>query len=410
MNTKKSAGLGASAVSLQMLLFMTLGNFSNSSYSPLAVFIKPDFNITTFEVGLITSSIFLGALTMFFFVGILVDRLGSYFTIRVSFGFIALGSLIALFSVSYIELILAYYIIGFGYGAITPATNSAIMEKYYPSHSTPMGVKQAGVPIGAALSSLVLPAIAFRFSLRYAFIAMILVSLVLIFAAGSNRKRKTTSSINYRRQVKSMFLSIFRERVLVAISLTTAILSWGQQVLLTFYTLFMISLGYEKYLAIILLFIIFAGAVFGRIFWMRLGQSLFGRDRVAAMALITMIAGLLVLSFPYLSINIYFSAVLAWLLGMNAVSWNSTYVTVISELAPSEKIGQYSGSSLIFLTFGTILGTPLAGYVIFASGSYFYMWFILGLSLLVSALIFWTVVRRLYRRSLSGTDSGVTGS
>lgn len=394
---KKSTGLGASAVSLQMFLFMTFGNFSNASYSPLSVFIKPEFNITTLEVGLITSSIFLGALTMFFFVGILVDRLGSGTAIRISFAFIALGSLIALIAGSYIELIVGYYTIGFGYGAITPATNSAVMEKYYPSHSTPMGIKQAGVPVGAALSSLVLPVIAFRLSLRYSFLAMLIVSLVLILFVGRSRRRKRTSRINYRRQIRGIFGVMLHDKPLVAISMTTAVLSWGQQTLMTYYVLFMTSVGYEKYIAIILLFLIFAGAVFGRISWMRLGPRAFGGDRIASMALISAIAGVLILAFPYLSVDVYASGVLAFFLGMNAVAWNSTYVTVISELAPTEKIGQYSGSSLMFLTFGTVIGAPVSGYIAYSTGSYYAMWIILGISLLVGSLIFGTIVRKLYK-------------
>ncbi len=384
-----------------MFLFMTLGNFGNSSYSPLAVFIKPEFNITTFEVGLITSSIFLGSLTVFFFVGILVDRLGSQTAIRVSFALIALGSFMALISTSYIELVLAYYAVGFGYGIITPATNSTVMERYYPNHATPMGIKQAGVPVGAALSSLILPAIAFRFSLRYAFLAMLMVSAVMIILAGRSRRRKRITSMNYRRQLKNMFLSIFRERALVAISLTTAVLSWGQQTLLTYYTLFMSSINYEKYVAIIFLFIIFAGAGIGRILWMRLGPRIFGKDRVSAMALITFIAGILVIVFPFLSVDLYASGILAFFLGMNAVAWNSTYVTVISELAPAEKVGQYSGSSLIFLTFGTIIGTPLSGYIKDFTGSYYEMWLILGAGILIASLVYATFVRRIYRRSIS---------
>lgn len=393
---KKSVGVGASAVSLQMFLFMTFGNFSNASYSPLSVFIKPEFNITTIQVGVITSSIFLGALTMFFFVGILVDRLGSRTAIRISFAFIALGSLAALMAQSYIELIAGYYAIGFGYGAITPATNSAIMEKYYPSHSTPMGIKQAGVPVGAALSSLILPAIAFRFSLRYAFLAMIIVSIVLILSVGRNRNVRKKSNIDYRRQIRDMFSTMLHEKPLVAISITTAVLSWGQQTLMTYYVLFMTSINYERYIAIILLFLIFTGAVFGRISWMRLGQKIFGKDRIASMALITVFAGSLILAFPYLSLNIYASGVLAFFLGMNAVAWNSNYVTVISELAPTEKIGQYSGSSLMFLTLGTIIGAPVSGYIVYSTGSYYDMWIVLGSCLLASSLIFATYVRRLY--------------
>lgn len=393
------AKYGASAVALQMFMIMTLGNFSNASYSPLSVFIKPDFGLTTFQVGLITSAIFLGAFTVFTFSGILVDKMGAGFSIKLSFSLIALGSLIALFATSYIELIAAYYTIGFGYGAITPATNSAVMEEYYPNHSTSMGIKQSGVPVGAALSALLLPAIAFRFSLRYAFLAMVIVSITVILITGRSRRKTSSSGIRASEQILSMFRVIRKERALVAISITATVLSWGQQALLTYYTLFMISDGFKRYIAIIFLFLVFAGAFTGRIVWMRLGPKLFGRDRVMALALISLLSGFLIILFSYISISVLIAAPIAFLLGTVTVAWNSTYVTVISELAPQEKIGQYSGASLIFLTLGTIFGTPLLGFVHDYTGSYHIMWIVLGSALLISSLMFGTVVRKIYRNA-----------
>lgn len=402
----RRAGSALSAVSVQMLIYTIFSNFSNLSYSPLAVFIQPDFHITSVQLGLITSSIFIGSMTIYFFVGILVDRLGPRTAIRISFAFISTGSVIAVFSSSYYQLIAAYYMIGLGYGIMTPSTNSAIMDAYYPNHATAMGIKQAGVPVGAALSALILPAIVFRFSLKYAFLTMAVVSIALMILAGRDRSRKSLGSVNFTSYLREMFHLILTDRVLIAISLTTASLSWGQQTLITYYAVFMHSIGYEKYIAVILLFVILVGAIFGRIFWIRFGERVFGTNRVSVLTLITLLSGILVLVFPYLSANLYDAIPVAFLLGMNVVAWNSMYVTVISEMAPHEKIGLYSGISMLFLGLGTILGTPFTGYVRDYTGSYYDMWLVLGSGILIASLIFATLVQKMYAGASSQRSKG----
>lgn len=397
----RRAGAGTAAISLQMFLFMTFGSFSNSSYSPLSIFIQPDFRISSVQLGLITSAIFVGSMTMYFFVGILVDRFGYRFAIISAFLLIASGSMIAVFAADYLELIAGYYIMGFGYGTITPATNSAIMEHYYPEHSTAMGIKQSGVPVGAALAALALPVIALRFSLRYSFLLIVAVSVIsMIMAAFFTARGRKAEANDYGQYIRELVRTLFRDRLLIVISLGTAALSWGQQTVLTYYAVFMHSLGYQRYLAEILLFFVLAGAVFGRILWMKLGQRLFGRDRVAALSLITFLAGAMVLLFPVITFDVYVSAVMAFLLGMNVVAWNSTYVTVVSEMAPRSEVGLYSGASLIYIGLGTILGTPLSGSVIDYTGSYYDMWVVLGAGIIITAAVFATLVRSIYRKKV----------
>lgn len=387
-----------------MLIYMIVGNISNSSYSPLSVFIQPHFALTSTQLGLITSADFVGAFVMFFFVGILVDRLGSSTALRISFSLMAVGDAIAFLSTSYVELVFSYFVIGAGYGIITPATNSRVMEHYYPNHSTPMGIKQAGVPLGIVVATAALPLLALSFSLRYSFLAMLAVSTVFIFLVGSRGNRISSRSIDFKGYIKDLLNSMFKHPLLVAFSVTAAALSWGQQTLLTYYVVFMHSIGYDRYLSEILLIFVLLGAVFGRLFWMRAGQRLFNNDRVASMALITSLSAVSVLIFPFLSFQYYLAALLAFFLGMNVVAWNSMFVTTVSEIAPREMVGLYSGLSLIYLSLGGMIGTPISGFVKDVTGSYYDMWFVLGTGLFVAAIIFATIVRRIFRSNSSESE------
>lgn len=334
---------------------------------------------------------------MFFIVGILVDRLGAMSALKISFLLLAVGDAIAFLSTSYIELVFSYLIIGAGYGSVTPATNSSIMDNYYPNHVTPMGIKQAGVPIGIVAGTAILPLLALRYSLRYSFLAMLVSATLFFLVLASRTSKKKAGTIDFKHYLKDLTGSMFKHRLLIVFSLVTAAFSWGQQTVLTYYVLFMHSIGYLSYQSEILLIFILLGAVFGRVFWMRAGQKIFGSDRGASMALIAALSGTMVLVFPILSSEFYLAALLAFLLGMNVVAWNSMYVTAISEMAPREKVGLFSGISLMYISFGSIIGAPASGFIRDATGSYYDMWLTLGLGLFVAAVLFATIIRRIFK-------------
>lgn len=381
-----------------MLLFMTLGNFSDASYSPLAPFIQNGFLLTSAEVGLITSVIFLGSMTVSFFSGILVDRLGPYTAIKFSFAVIGMGALIIFLGHSYAILIAGYFSIGFGYALITPATNSVTMTEYYPEHSPRMGIKQSGVPLGLALSAAVLPVIAINFGFKSSYFLLIVVALALAAVIPREKLQATPRSIGsgYLRDL----VSAGKSRSILAVATGVIFLSWGQQTLLTFFVIFEKYNGVPILSAEVLLIILLAGSVFGRLFWAYLSDRLFLRNRVKTLSLIMAIAGLLFIMLDFRPGYYPLAIPLAFFTGMNAMGWNSTYVTVISEIAPRTKVGLFTGVSLILTGMGTIIGTPIAG-IILDSTSFLEMWTVLGSSLIIMSLVFFFVGRKFVRSGYS---------
>lgn len=388
---RKAGGGKRIPIVVQMLLFMTLGNFSNSSYSPLAPFIKNSFLLTSAEIGLITSVLFLGAVTVSLFSGLLVDRLGPYTAVRISFAIIAAGAVIIILGNSYGVLIAGYYALGFGYGIITPATNSITMKEYYPDHATRMGIKQSGVPIGAALSAAVLPIIALNFSLKGSFLVLIIIALAIAVFIPREKREHREQSLG-KGYIKDL-LSAGRSRPLIAVASAVIFLSWGQQSLLTFFVLFEEYNGIPIIFAEMLLIVLLVGSVSGRMFWTYVSDRVFGRNRVNTLALIMGLAGLCFILLNLGGDYYPLAVVLAFVIGMNAVGWNSTYVTVISEIAPEGKVGLYSGVSLMMVGMGTIIGTPISG-VIRDTFSFLEMWTLLGTVLMIMSLIFILVGRK----------------
>jgi MFS family permease len=374
-------------VAILMLSYMMFGNLSNLSYSPLSIFIKSSFSISLTQLGLIASTSFIGYLSILIVVGVLVDSYGAVFSLKVSFITISIGAGIALFSTYYWEILVAYFVIGLGYGILTPATNKIVMNHYYPFYATSMGIKQAGVPLGTIISVAILPLISIHFSLRLAFLAILLASVPFIFISnrfegGDNERRVEFSK--YGRELARSFL---KNKSLLTFGLIGAILSWNQQTILVYYVVFMHSMNYSALSAELMLAFILVGAILGRIFWTSAGQRIFGSDRIASVALIAIISGATVILFPLMTFSEYLSVVIAFFMGFASLGWNGVFIVAISEIAPRDKIGLYSGVGLIYVSIGAIIGTPLMGFVKDYTGSFQIIWIVLGFSLFLMSVV-----------------------
>ncbi len=371
-----------------------MGNFTNSSYAPLSHFIKNGFLLNEAAVGLITSAVFIGSMSVSFLSGLIVDSLGPHRTLKISYGVLAIGSILAYFSQSYLLLIGAYYLIGAGYGMVTPATNSTIMDHFFPRHASPMGIKQSGVPIGTILAALALPLLALHYSLRIAFLFLFFVTAIIaIIIRGEQRGSLEKAS---RGKTKGTIKMVLKDRRILVISTITAFLSWGQQSVFTYFVLYVTSMNYEVLVAEVLFIVLLLGSVLGRILWPSLTLRLFGGHRLRNYTLITALAGVMLFLFPNAGTSIYAISAMAVAIGFTAVAWNSNYVTLISEIAPKGSVGTYSGTSMTIISMGSIVGTPLSGYLVDATGGEFsIMWMFLGSVLMIVALILFLSTPRL---------------
>ena len=56
------------------------------------------------------------------------------------------------------------------------------------------------------------------------------------------------------------------------------------------------------------------------------------------------------------------------------------------ELSPKDMVGMFSGVSIIIISLGTIIGTPISGFIVDRFKSYMDMWTAMGLTVIVVAL------------------------
>ncbi len=376
-----------------IVILQIMGNFILSSYAPLAHFIKDSFILNEAAVGLITSATFAGALSINLVSGLIVDNLGPMKTMKISYGILAAGSLIAFLAGEYYILVAAYFIIGFGYGMVTPATNSAIMTEYYPRHTSPMGIKQSGVPMGTILATIALPLIVLHFELRYAFLFLFIIAAAIGLLTRGERNYQGTLGKNDT--IFKHMKDVLKNRTLIVLSLITAFLSWGQQAVFTYFVLFLGSRNFYVLVAEDLFIVLLVGSVMGRLLWPPITQRLFQGHRVKNYSLIIILVGMVFLALPFVTFNLAEAGIMAVILGFTAVAWNSNYVTLVSEIAPKGNVGTYSALSMVIISVGSILGTPFSGYIVDATGSFSYMWISLGLCLVVVSVLFLIVGTRL---------------
>lgn len=379
---KKSPGL---SVMFQSLLYITISNMIVTSYSPMDKMIKDHFAISATMVGLLTSMAYIGLIAISPFVGFFVDHLGSFKAIKIGMFIMALGATVVSTSSVFPQFMAGYFLIGLGFGIMTPATNNAVMKTYYPHHATPMGVKQAGLSIGGALTIIILPIIFIDFDFYAPFIFLAIMAFILAIVTKSEPKGKS-GSVDLKSYFRELKGTIHNRRFLVTNGLM-AVMYWSQMSILTFSVLFAVSIGYGLFQAESLLVTILIGSFFGRVFWSWLSSRILLGSRAYSLSMVMIISSAMFIVFSLQSHNFPLSVAIFFFLGFTAIGWNGVYITVISEIAPMKLIGMYSAMGLLIISIGAIIGSPLSGAIDDLTGSYAHIWQVLAIAVFISAIM-----------------------
>jgi len=372
--------------------------YSGRSIQPLSPFLQSELHLKYFQIGIFTSSFFLGAFFLSLPMGWLVDRIGVYWTIFI--GQLVIGSFILSisFANSFLTICGFLFLAGMGHATINPATGKAVMSWFSrKGRATAMGVKQTGFPIGLGLAAATMPALANTFGWRKAFIVSGLISffsiiLCLVFYRESQSKENSNNSkpIHFFE-----ILDILKNRDLLLLSGLMIMFMCLQTSLETYIVLFfkdrllfsVITAGYFLSLAQL-------GGVVGRLTW-GLASDFFlqGRRRIV----LTMIGSLsftICLSFAFLSpqFPIWLIVILVFLFGFCAIGWNGIYLTLVAEFAGEDRVGMYTGISLSIAFLGVLFGPPLFGYIVDVTESYSCAWFIFSIIIGLTTL-FVTLIR-----------------
>jgi MFS transporter, ACS family, hexuronate transporter len=376
------------------LLVQTTASFGNRGVSPLAPFLVDDLGLTRNQVGLIVTASTLGAILVLILAGSLSDRFG----VRALFlvGLLLAGAPLALAALApgFAWLLVAMALFGLGNGFALPPTTRAIVE-WFPTRrrGLAMGIKQTGVALAGVIAGFVVPPLGLAFGWRGALLALGLVTIasgLVAWLVYRDRAVEPSSGRGKRPPIGT----VLRNRNLLLLSGVTWLYAGVQLSILGFLVLFLRErVGMPVAEAGALLALAEGGGVAGRIGWGVVSDTLFGGRRKVVMGIIGALAAAssfaLALTGPETPMVVLL-AVLA-VAGISAVGWNGINMTFVAEIAGRQSSATAAGVNLTASYLGVMLGPPLFGLIVDATGSYTTAFQVGGAAALVALALLWQI-------------------
>ena len=361
-----------------------LGAVSVLTVAPLAPLLLEDLGLTRAQVGLFLPAIYLGGVVMSLPAGWLTDRFGGRITLAA--GQCVTGAFVGLAAMApgLAPMLGLLFLAGLGWAVVNPATGKAILDRF-PARERgfAMGIKQTGLTVGGIAASLTLPALALTHGWRAALTAAALASLLAAAAdlalMPRDRPRATAASGEPARFADlGRFLGNRSLLVLLASGLA---LGMTQAAVLAYLALFARErLGLTVVAAGGLLALVQAGGTAGRLGWGIVSDRLFGGRRRPCVIINSLIGG--TTSFIFASAVALpgpLLGVVAVIAGTGAFGWVGLYLALAAEVGGPRYAGLLTGVAVACAWSGVLVGPPLFGLLLDATGSYQLPWLGLGL-------------------------------
>jgi len=150
------------------------------------------------------------------------------------------------------------------------------------------------------------------------------------------------------------------------------------------------SLGLSAYWSSQALAVTQSGAMLGRIGWGAVSDRIFDGRRKVVLVLIGCLSVTLTLILSLLppGTSIIFLVPIIFLSGFCMIGYHGVSYSLIGEVAGHAKTGMALGLMVTVNAVGTLLATPLFGYLVDVTGSYAIAWGALSGTLLLGTLVF----------------------
>lgn len=333
-------------------------------------------SLSAVAVGVYVALVYLGAMVATQLGAHVVRRLGPIRSSQLALLISAMGLL--LMCVPQLPLVACgAWIIGLGYGPITPASSQMLSRTTQPRNfALVFSIKQTGVPLGGVLAGVVVPPLVL---LGGAYAALVGVAVLCLLAALSavpltgelDRDRETHNQPwPQLAQLLAPMIFVARHPVLRSVALISFIFSMVQ-VSLTSYMVSLLTGDLYWTLAA-------AGAVLAvsqitgaaaRIVWGLVADRWLGPRRMLmalGMGMVTcsLLTSMLSPTSPGPLVSLLLGA-----FGATAVGWNGVYLATVARLVPQAQAGTATSGTLFFTFFGVVIGPPIFGTVATALGS-----------------------------------------
>ncbi|WP_406403042.1 MFS transporter [Streptomyces uncialis] len=369
----------------------------------LGIHLKSALDLSTAQLGLLVSAAQLVPLAGLLVAGELLDRYSERWVVGIGAGVVGLALGAGSLAPGYTTLLVALLVVGMGYSTVQPGGSKSVASWFDASQrGFAMGIRQAGLPLGAALASAVLPLVAEEFGWRATlltggFVALLGAGLFM----GCYRRPPTPPAPQGRKpsdplaaQLRAR-LRMLREPSTVKIMLSgTSLISvqYGVGILAVLHLHQASSVGAGK--AALVLVASQGAGVAGRIClaaWSDRSRS--GRYAIVLVCMVAVIAGLVVLMTPAGRAPVVASGVFVWL-GFFGFGWYGPWVAYVTEAAPPGRTGSALGLAMSVNQIAIVTVPPVLGLLVDRTSSFTPAWALLILLTVVALAVTAATERR----------------
>lgn len=376
---ERSAG-GLGLVLAVTLLAQVLMAFAHMVPAVMAPRVAGDLGVAPESLGLFMLVAGVTAVVASPFLGALIHRFGAFRLNQLGVIAVALAMLAG--ATGWVPMLLVCaFLLGTGMTTAMP-TAAQLLARVTPPHrlSLVLSIRQAGVPIGYALTGLVVPALLLVIDWRHALalIALALLASALLEAPLRSRieggppaaARVGGGAGSGAASLSALMRSVLANRNLLAISVCAMSYSFAQSALMVYLVSYLnLQLGYSLASAGAVMALSLSVALVARLVWGWVADRA-GTFRVLgglglASSLLSGVAACFTPAWP-----VWLVCVVVAGLGATMTAWNGVYAGGVVRLSPAGEAGAIMGASNVFGYVGMLLGPSLGALAISVSGTY----------------------------------------
>jgi MFS family permease len=354
------------------VLMQTISAFLTRIFPVMGPVLTEAASIPPEYIGYLAALSSLGTIWYLVAGGDLLAKLGPLRSLQLGALVGLLGLLLALAG-TWWALMLAAFLIGFGYGP-SPTAGSEVLNQFSPTRhrSLVFSIKQAGVPLGGAIAGIFIPALLAFSSWRVACVASALLVLAITVmveplrtAIDRDRDPRRKFRLSYLldpSMLRAPFRALSSNRPLLLSTVASACFAIVQGCVLAFFVTFLtVQIGIGLAAAGVAFSIMQVAGVAGRVIagWTA-DRAHSPRMVLIALGVASSIVVALMAAFstswPAWTIH-----AIAAVAGVAATGWNGVFMAEITQLAPRGRIGEITAAATFFTFCGYVVGPAAFG-------------------------------------------------
>lgn len=348
------------------------------------IVLRQELGLTAAQLGLLISAAQLAPLLGLTIAGELLDRYDERWVVGAGACVVGLALNTGSLAPGYASLLCVLLVVGAGYSTVQPGGSKSVASWFDASQrGFAMGVRQAGLPLGAALASAALPVLADAYGWRTALLAGGLVAL-LGAAAFVGFYRRPPGQIDLQvRELNATSppttpagrLRLLREPSMARIMLSGASLisvQCGVGILTVLYLHDVASVGAGS-AALVLVVVQIAGVAGRVVLAARSDRGTAGRYAAVRLCMIAVVAAMAVLLTPPGRSTAVACCALVWL-GFFGFGWYGPWVADVTESAPPGRTGFALGLAMSVNQVAIVVVPPALGLLTDLTGGFTAAW------------------------------------